>query len=77
MPVVNGSVLYAVLTAVGLACVCGARCAKLLEPKEVGMSLVFVVTAGVCMWLVYLATWMVSGVARGVCCFSPMVFGAR
>ena len=63
-PVITGSVVYALLTAVGLACVCAARGAGKLESKEVGMTLVFVVTAGVCMWLVYLSAWMVSGFAR-------------
>ena len=58
-PIVTGSFVYALLTALGLACVFGAKGMGKLESKEVGMSLVFVATAGVCMWIVYISTWMV------------------
>ena len=65
-PIITGSIVYALLTMVGLALVFGARSAGKLESKEVGMSLVFVTTAGVCMWLVYISAWMVS------CFFFPL-----
>ena len=58
-PIVTGSFVYALLTVLGLACVFGAKGIGKLESKEVGMSLVFVATAGVCMWIVYISTWMV------------------
>lgn len=59
-PIIVGSWTYVALTLLGILFVQLAQKAGKLEKKEVGMSLVFVTTAGVCMWIVYISAWMVS-----------------
>ena len=51
-PIITGSIVCAAHNGGPCISVWGTK-RREVESKEVGMSLVFVTTAGVCMWLVY------------------------
>ena len=59
-PLITGSIVFAVLVFVGLLTVIFARAWNLIETKDVGMVMIFVLTAGFSMWIVWLSCWMVS-----------------
>ena len=58
-PLINGSIVFAVLVSIGLLSVLFARARKLIESKDVVMVCIFVLTAGFSMWIVWLSVWMV------------------
>ena len=58
-PLLTGSIIYAVLTVVGLVCVALAYSRNMIESKDVSMTMIFVMTAGFSMWIVWLSCWMV------------------
>lgn len=58
-PLVTGSIVFAVLTFVGILLVFLAFSRGVIESKEVGFTLVFVVTAGLCLWMPWMSVWMV------------------
>ena len=83
-PLINGSIVFAVLVSIGLLSVLFARARKLIESKDVVMVCIFVLTAGFSMWIVWLSVWMVrdqwygkqprAGVACTLFSFTVKVF---
>ena len=59
-PLLSGSMVYAGLTLVGLLCVFMSYGRGMIEKKDVSMVMIFVLTAGFSMWIVWFSCWMVS-----------------
>ena len=60
-PLMTGSIVFAVLVLIGLLSVVFAYTRNKIEAKDVGMVMIFVLTAGFSMWIVWFSTWMVRG----------------